>query len=288
MLTDEQVAFFRSEGYLVLDEVAPPEEVAWMRAIYDRLFAERAGRSTGDHFDLAGADDDDTEAALPQILEPSKYAPELRDGVYRTNARAIAEQLLGRGVESRGEHAILKPTRVGAETPWHQDEAYWGGASDHDALSIWIPLQPATPENGCMCFIPGSHRGDVLPHHAIAHDPRVHGLEADGADSSAAVACPIPAGGCTIHHSRTLHYTGPNRSDEPRRAYILMFGLPPVPRPDGRRFPWRRGRPRGTRVRRPRAAPREPVAPTRLSRRGGARGTPDAAAPSRRAAVLAP
>src|SRR6185436_14247207 len=81
---------------------------------------------------------------------------------------------------------------------------------------------------------------DVLPHHSIGHDPRVVGLEVDSAEALApkAAACPIPAGGATVHHSRTLHYTGPNQSDGPRRAYILGFGTPPQPRTVARNFYW--------------------------------------------------
>ena len=71
-------------------------------------------------------------------------------------------------------------------------------------------------------------------------DPRVIGLEVDnpGARAAGGAACPIPAGGATVHHSRTLHYTGPNRSDGPRRAYILTFGTPRKPRATPRRFYW--------------------------------------------------
>lgn len=237
-LTDEQIDFYHREGYLALDAITTADEIGWMRQIYDRLFQSRAGREEGNQFDLGGADADDAEPVLPQILSPSRYAPELREGQFRTNAAAIARQLLGPACISQDEHAILKPARIGPETPWHQDEAYWAADRDFNALSIWIPLQPATLENGCMHFIPGSHRLDVLPHHSIGHDPRVHGLEAEGVDSSTAVACPIPAGGATIHHNRTLHYAGPNRSDSPRRAYILAFGTPPVKRATPRDFYW--------------------------------------------------
>ena len=95
-------------------------------------------------------------------------------------------------------------------------------------------------ENGCLHFVPGSHRWDVLPHHCIHHDSRIHGLEVDDADTSTAVACPIPAGSCTIHHNRTLHYAGPNVSNVPRRAYILAFGVAPRPRAEPRDFYWNR------------------------------------------------
>ena len=237
-LTREQIEFYHLEGYLALDAIATQEEVAWIREIYDRLFVMRAGREEGNQFDLAGPDDEEQAATLPQILSPSRYAPELKEGLYRVNALHVAQQLLGPNATYQGEHAIFKPARYGAETPWHQDEAYWNPAMNYNALSLWIPLQPATLENGCMQFVPRSHRWEILPHHTIGNDPRVHGLEVDAADTESAVACPLPPGGATLHHNRTLHYTGPNRSDIPRRAYILAFGTPPAPSPAGRIYYW--------------------------------------------------
>jgi ectoine hydroxylase-related dioxygenase (phytanoyl-CoA dioxygenase family) len=222
-LTTEQIAFFQREGYLALTAITTPEEVDQIRQIYDHLFEMKAGREEGNQFDLAGTDEDDKPAALPQILNPAKYAPELAKGLYRTNAQAIAAQLLGPEAEFMGEHAIFKPPQTGAETPWHQDEAYWDPGLEYEALSIWIPLQEATLENGCMQFVPGSNRLDVVPHHNIANDPRIHGLEVDHLDPSKVVACPIPAGGATIHHCRTLHYAGPNRSDIKKREVAQNF-----------------------------------------------------------------
>jgi ectoine hydroxylase-related dioxygenase (phytanoyl-CoA dioxygenase family) len=93
-----------------------------------------------------------------------------------------------------------------------------------------------------MQFVPGSHHQDVLPHHSIGHDPRIVGLEVDDVEQvvAQAVPCPLPAGGATIHHCRTLHYTGPNQSDGPRRAYIMSFGSPPQKRREPRDFYWLR------------------------------------------------
>jgi ectoine hydroxylase-related dioxygenase (phytanoyl-CoA dioxygenase family) len=242
-LTQEQIDFCHREGYLVLPRLMPPEEVPWVREVYDRLFAERAGREEGNQFDLGGSDEEDRTAVLPQILNPARYAPELKEGRFRANALAVAKQLLGPEAGYQGEHAILKPASYGAPTPWHQDEAYWNPTLEYSSFSAWIPLQEATVENGCLWFVPRSHRLEVLPHHCINHDVRVHGLEVDAvpeADSSSAVPCPIPAGGCTIHANRTLHYAGPNATGEPRRAYILGFGLPSRPREEPRDFPWNR------------------------------------------------
>lgn len=237
-LTAEQVAFFHREGYLAIPAITTPEEIAWMKVLYDRSFAARVGREEGNQFDLAGPDEDEAEAGLPQILGLSKYEPELQTCLYRANAEAIAAQLLGPEARFTGDHAILKPAFHGAPTPWHQDEAYWGSDFEYNALSIWMPLQEANLENGCMQFIPGSHHLEVQPHHCINNDPRIHGLEIDTVDASSAVACPLPPGGATFHLSRTLHYTSPNLSPEPRRAYILTFGTPPKRRAQGRDFYW--------------------------------------------------
>lgn len=237
-LSEEQIRQYHDQGFLSLPALTTPEEIELMREAYDRIFAERAGRERGDQFDLAGSDEEGKQAALPQILSPSKYAPELANLQAWVNAKAIASQLLGGEAIYSGDHAILKPAGHGAPTPWHQDEAYWDPMLEYQSMSFWMPLQEANEANGCMQFVPGSHKLEVLEHHSINHDPRVHGLETDGVDETQAVACPLPPGGCTIHDSRTLHYAGPNRSDVPRRAYIMVFGLEPSERKTPRSFPW--------------------------------------------------
>ena len=237
-LSQTHINFYKENGYLQLESLATPEEIESTRVIYDDLFARQAGREEGDQYDLAGTDEEGKKASLPQIMNPTQYAPELIDKAFRKNALAIARQLLGDSAEPNGEHAIFKPASQGAATPWHQDEAYWDPSKQYDALSIWMPLQIASMENGCLHFVPGSHQEEVQPHHSIGHDPRVHGLETDDVNDSQAVACPLPAGGCTIHHCRTLHYAGPNLTEIPRRAYILMFTLPPSKREKPREFPW--------------------------------------------------
>jgi ectoine hydroxylase-related dioxygenase (phytanoyl-CoA dioxygenase family) len=250
-LTQDQIDFYHREGYLVLNALTTAEEVAWMRGVYDRIFAMRAGREEGNQFDLAGADGEEAVATLPQILSPSKYAPELKEGLFRANALHIVKSLLGPLVQAHGDHAILKPARIGAATPWHQDEAYWNPSMNYNSLSIWIPLQDASIESGCLSFVPRSHNLEVQPHHCINHDPRIHGLEADYTDFQNAVSCPLPAGGATLHHNRTFHYAGPNNTETPRRALILTFGTPASPRQSPRVFYWndRKQTPREERAR---------------------------------------
>jgi ectoine hydroxylase-related dioxygenase (phytanoyl-CoA dioxygenase family) len=92
-----------------------------------------------------------------------------------------------------------------------------------------------------MQFIAGSHRtSDVLPHHTQNHNPRIHGLEVDNPSehTTKIVSCPLQSGGATFHHCRTLHYTGPNHSNEPRRAYTLQFQCNTTKRDEPRLNTW--------------------------------------------------
>ena len=241
-LTEDQIAQYRMEGFLALPSLTDAREVAALCAIYDALFARRAGRELGEHFDLAGNDDEAAEPVLPQILWPSRHAPELLRTRLHGAALAVARQLIGEDAALTFDHAILKPARIGAVAAWHQDEAYWDGDQDYTSLSIWTPLQDVDRRNGCMEFMSASHLGEVRTHHSIGHDPAVHGLEADGFDSAGAVPCPLPAGGATVHDARTLHYTGPNHSDSPRRACIQVFSLPSRSRASPRDFYWNRNK----------------------------------------------
>ena len=227
-LTEEQIEFFKEHGYLRLAQISPPSEVAILKEIYDGLFARKAGHKQGAFIDFTGADEDDKPQTSPQIIDPVRFAPQLRHTIFRANALAIAKQLLGSRAYGVFEHAILKPAGIGAPTPWHQDEAFrYDYAPGYRELSIWMPLQNVDTSNGCLEFIPGSHLGGVLPHSSPNNDPRVHALECIGDFAeSKAVPCPLPAGGCTIHHCRTLHHAGPNQSTQPRRAYVLAFALP--------------------------------------------------------------
>lgn len=240
-LTKEEISRFAEEGFLALPRLTDEEDVAFLRSSYDRIFAEQAGREVGDQFDLAGTDEEGTKASLPQILHPAHYAPEMNRSKLLANATAVARQLLGSSGSCEIAHAIFKPAQHGAETPWHQDAAYWSPELRYRSISIWVPLQEATEENGCMQFVPGSHLLDVLPHRSINNDPRIHGLEITPeaqAKITGVVSCPLEAGGATIHGPYMLHHTPPNRSKIPRRALILNAGLPPEPRSKALVFPW--------------------------------------------------
>jgi hypothetical protein len=240
-LTAEQIEFYHAHGYVSVDAVMPENEIPVIREIYDRLFDPARSNASEGLQDLGGSGDATTPAVLPQLLQPAKFAPELMRTQLVCNLKAIMQQLLGPETVMVGDHAINKPPHNAAATPWHQDEAYWDPAKQYSSLSVWVPLQPVTTQNGCMHFIPGSHQLEVVPHRPIDDDPRKPGLELEPntVDLNSAVACELPAGGATIHTGRTLHYTPPNSSADFRRAYIVMGSAAETPLEHPRVFPWR-------------------------------------------------
>lgn len=242
-VTAEQVAAFHDQGFVAVGALTTAEELEWLREVFDHLFAERVGGFVGGYFDLSRPYDSDGEDRLPQVLYPSSRVPRLRDTLLFRNARAVARALLGAGDDDVQvwDHMIHKPAHHGEALPWHQDEAYWDTGFAYRAIGCWTPLDDATVDNGCLHFLPGSHRGAVLDHRHIGGDPAVHGLEVDptvALDTAAEVAVPVPAGSATFHHCRTLHSSGPNRTDGVRRAYAIEFQDPPRPTDDDSPRPW--------------------------------------------------
>ena len=264
-VTNEQIAFFKENGYLSIPRITTDEEVECLKGIYNKLFTEPGlaipamtryttwlnniydGVSIEDSSEVQGRSSDLTEShaqngreMLTQVLSPEAQFPELRETIYFQNAQRIAAKLLDVEIEniSGGGHMIQKPAYCGSETPWHQDEAYWDPEILPHSLSVWLPLDPATIESGCLQFIPKSHKGQVHWHRYVNNDPLRHGLVTDDVDTSQAVACPIPVGGVTFHHCRTLHYSAPNITAQARRAYILVFSDSPKKQNIPKQRPW--------------------------------------------------
>ena len=239
-INEQHFATFEQNGFVSVDDVISPDELSILQQTCTQLLEFETGKDEGDQFDLAGNSRDLSKAKLPQIMTPSKYAPGLRDLKYREDVKFIAQQLLGDVVDLINEHLIFKPAHHGGETPWHQDQAYHDPSLRFNSANVWLALDDATVENGCMQYVPGSHRLDVLPHHNIGNDPTAAGLEVDYPEkySGQAVACPVRAGCVVIHRSYVLHYAGPNLTVKPRPAYVLVFGCDPQPRETPLEFPW--------------------------------------------------
>jgi hypothetical protein len=227
---DLSVAHFERDGFLSIPGLTSLQDIELIRSLLDPLF-DRFD-SLGDRaVDLAGPREPGTPLRSPEINEALILEPRLRQTVTFARCREVARRLLGVPVGYQFDHAIFKPPHNETPTAWHQDEAYSVEPIPLHSVHFWIPLQAATESNGCMWFIPGSNRGPMLPHRRMtrrfngANRPTTGGtLAADGVDSSEAVACPLAAGGVTVHHPLTLHYTGANQSEDCRKVWILHFG----------------------------------------------------------------
>ncbi len=242
-ITPEAKALFEQQGFISFDRITSPSDVAFIRGILEELFARRAGFDEGAFYDLAGTGDEDGNFKVPQIIDPRSYAPALMNSEFVRNALEVARALLGPEAKFMGDHALNKPARVGGQTPWHQDDAFLPPSRERAEISIWMPLQPVDLVNGCMGFIPGSHLGEVLPHMSMNGNSKIHGIECcEGFSPDDAVYCPLPAGGCTIHTSRTLHGGPPNLSTQARLAYVLIFRIPSIATRISEDWPWLAGK----------------------------------------------
>lgn len=224
-MTGVSVAQFREQGYLSLDRVLGAEAIAEVRALMDPLFARFHDLPATTAQDLAGVRAERSVGPLsPEINRVVRVEPRLAHTTAFAVCRELACVLLGRSVRYSFDHAIYKQPFNETETPWHQDQTYTGHRTSLGTVHFWIPLQDVTRENGCMHFVPGSHRRGLLPHTKRARYAPTRALIDSGDLVARAVACPLQVGGLTVHTPLTVHYTGPNLTSEPRRAWIIHFG----------------------------------------------------------------
>jgi hypothetical protein len=223
---------FLERGLTSIERITSDEELAWLGEVYDQLFSERVSPVPGAYVELIRPNDGVARDLQAQILLPEVRFPELRKTAFWRNGRKLASMMLGAeaGILEGWGHMIRKPPRDDGALPWHQDEAYWDRSFNYHALACWMPLDPATVESGCMSFIPKAHHGEVREHRRVGGEFARHVVAAEGVDSSIAVAAPVGAGGAVFHHCRTLHFSGPNRSERVRRAYANEWRLAPVKR----------------------------------------------------------
>ena len=238
---DTEVQFFARNGYLAIDRMTGDEELEWLREVYDALLAMKPTGYLDGIFDLSRPYGTTDAPKLGQLLLPERLVPQIHQTQMWRNAHRVASrllQMLPASVESWG-HLIFKGANSPAETPWHQDEAYWDVTKDYNALGSWLALDKVDTDNGCLWFVPGSHKGEVLPHRHGGDDPKIHVLQfSEPVDTSAGVPVPLPAGGMTFHHARTHHYAGVNKTDRIRRAWANEFQTAPVPRAVPKEFAW--------------------------------------------------
>ncbi len=149
-----------------------------------------------------------------------------RSEIFRHAARDkrlvdILEAIIGPNVEFLSDKVVYKDTETHTASPWHQDWPYWEGTHK---VSIWFALDDATPENGCLKLMPGSHIGSLV-HDGDSSDGIGfgHRVRPETVDESAAVTAPLEAGGAVFFHDLTMHASHPNTERRERWTWIPTF-----------------------------------------------------------------
>ena len=227
----QQKLFFEDNGFVVIPDVLSPSQLAECRTMIDRAMD---GTIRPDR--VPGLDDFDIQWE-PSVKNDSKLAR--RDKIrvifhlchthsyfwnLATNDCVLdrVENLIGPDIKLYTDQMFCKPARHGSEVPWHHDSAYWPDA-EPGLLSCWLAIDDATIQNGCVRFIPGSHK-TYAPHHEIVTDnPNTITVKPGSVDADKEVPVEIKAGSMCVHHSLTVHRSLPNMSDRARRGLVMIY-----------------------------------------------------------------
>ena len=208
------ISEFRRKGYLAGDLAVLPDELAMLRQVCDALLDEPVDDGgNGRHRIGLGKD-------RRFLAHRHAEFPELERFLLSGSAARIAAGLLGPECMLFNEQFVVKGAASGAGFAWHQDSAYVG--FDHEPyLSVWIALDDTTAANGCIYILERDLDRDsrVDPHVWIEETRELNGHL--GEDTGMAVEC--TAGGAVVFSSLTLHRSGPNTTDNRRRAYLAQY-----------------------------------------------------------------
>lgn len=211
---------FDETGFAVLNGFASEAEVLHLTGLVDAAIEADAAADPA----VSGRRGNPGVGELIWLRRPELYEPRLSNCFATARARTLAAALLDRP-ESHirvSTRIFAKPAATGSIVPWHQDAAYTPDDPGRLSVNVWIPLDEATPDSGCLHFVPGSHHMPGRPHRPYAADPSGMTLEADLPEGAAIVACPVSVGSASVHHNRTLHHSPPNRSGSPRRVLVVV------------------------------------------------------------------
>jgi phytanoyl-CoA dioxygenase PhyH len=206
-LDRQQVETFGHDGVLFPVRALPPEEAAEALARLERIEAARAGR-------LPPASN-----AKPHLL-----IPWLWDIVNDARILDPVEDLLGPDILCFATSFIIKNADSERYVAWHQDATYWG-LSAPTAVTAWVALSPSTPENGCVRFVPGSHRAPLAhdntgdPKNILGRRERLVGE----IDDTKAVSAILGPGEMSLHDVLIVHGSDPNRSRARRVGFSIRY-----------------------------------------------------------------
>ena len=244
-LSLDQIDFFHTKGFLAGIRVLDDDQIETLR----NELAQLVDPSHPAHhlfYEFHSNESSDADTVLFHALGAWRIAPGFHDLLWNPAFLAPAAQLLDGAVRFWHDQLFCKPAHHGGVVAWHQDYSYWTRTQPMAHLSCWIGLDDSTRENGCVHYVPGSHRWDLLPITGLANDMRSieSVLSVEQKQQFQPVPIELKAGECSFHHPLMVHGSFENGSDRPRRgAVINMFrdgvcsasndslleGVPPIP-----------------------------------------------------------
>jgi ectoine hydroxylase-related dioxygenase (phytanoyl-CoA dioxygenase family) len=229
MLHPDQIAFFHTNGYLVVENVVTPELLTRLRKDFDAWVEESRTHAAAYGETIDGCARFDLEpghtAATPGLRRVSSPA-EISDAYHEAMAssrmvEAVAD-LIGPNVKLHHTKINSKLPRTATKVEWHQDFPFTPHSND-DLVTALLMIDEVTNENGPLEVLPGSHKGPLEP---LWHDGRFTGA-VDAATTercqAQAVRCTGPAGAVCLMHTRLLHGSAPNQSAGARTLYIVVY-----------------------------------------------------------------
>ena len=228
VVSDGERMAFERDGYVHLPAVLTADEVDSIELVYDRFMRGEIDVPGRDLNDMVTGEygTDPGDYTIFNVMLPRRYHPAWQENIFERVGLDIAEQLCGEGMVLDFDQLLAKhPDRDDAVFAWHQDQAYWINTDDRRTATCWLAVDDSTIENGCMQFLPGSHREAVRPHRPISGSREdQHTLVTDLRPDDVLVPVEIRRGDITVHNEGVLHGSGGNTSTvSRRRAYITAF-----------------------------------------------------------------
>ncbi len=218
-----QRRLFDGRGYLVLQDFLTPRELARLRAALATVLRSARGlrHSTRKFLVVKGRDG---AYHVSRVRDPIAHHRRFYDLVFHPRILDVVENLIGPNIQLQQTRLVLKPRTPGAWFDWHQDFPAFPH-TNFDLVVVAVYLDDATPDNGCLRVIPGSHRLGPLAHRfTFEGAPRT--MLADRrlvADRSRWRELAVRAGGIQVHSANLLHSSKANRTDRPRSALQLWY-----------------------------------------------------------------
>ena len=220
-LDSDKKEMYWNRGWTVIEGVFDADEIDPVIQIATELCEHELSKSSSYYLDQ----DAKGQLVAPRKLDlPFLSHPDLRRFVLDGRLRSLIEQFIGAPPLLVQDHIFMKPPRFGSAKPYHQDNAYFLCHPDDEVLTAWIALDDVNETNGCLRYIEGSHRGPILKHHKISEQESYNQAPAaEEIDLSREVLALVKKGGVVFHHSKTLHTSHRNESDQWRRAYATHW-----------------------------------------------------------------